>query len=231
MSGTFFDPMLQATTVVLESKRDYIGERTLLALMRPNETLPGSRAGGRKALPIPGSGSGSLLEEFAQARAVGTRHLSGGRHAVRLHVFANEFDDVVHRSAGLEDAGYADFLEALNILIGNNAADQNEHIVHLVLLEQVHDARDDGIVCPGKDRQTDDLHIFLQRGAHNHFGRLPEARVNDFHAGVAQGSGNHFGAAIVAVEAGFGNQNANLRLSGHREHLTTERTGSTVRIC
>ena len=37
-------------------------------------------------------------------------------------MFADEFDDVIHWSAGLENSGYANFLEALDILIGDDAA-------------------------------------------------------------------------------------------------------------
>ena len=123
---------------------------------------------------------------------------------MRLHVCPDELDDVVHGGAGLEDAGHADFLEALDILIGNDAAHQHEDIVHFVLLEQVHYAWDDGVVRAGQDRETDDLHVFLQRGVDDHFGRLAESGVNDFHAGVTQGAGNDLGAAIVAVEARLG---------------------------
>src|SRR5580700_2547498 len=72
----------------------------------------------------------------------------------------------------------------------------------------------------GKNRQANDLNIFLQRRAHNHLRSLPQPGVNHFHAGIAQGARNHFGAAIVPVEPRFGHQHANLEVS-HSIHLNT----------
>src|SRR5216684_3319207 len=102
------------------------------------------------------------------------------------HMLSNEFDDVVHGSAG----------------------------------------REDGVVRAGKNREADDLYVFLQRSVDDHFGRLAEAGVNDFHAGVAQGAGNYFGAAVVAVETGLGDEDADVGVR-HRVHLITEGAGST----
>ena len=102
-----------------------------------------------------------------------------GRYAVRLHVLADELDDVVHGRAGLKDSGYSDFLEAFDVLVGNDATDQHQHVVHMVLLEKVHHARDDGIVRAGKNRETDDLNIFLKRRVDHHLRRLAQAGVDE----------------------------------------------------
>ena len=51
-------------------------------------------------------------------------------------------------------------------------------------------------------------------GGGDHFGRLAQAGVDHFHAGIAQGAGDHLGAAVVAVEAGLGDQDADF-LVGH----------------
>ena len=141
---------------------------------------------------------------------------SSGGDAFELHAAADEFDDVVHRGAGLEDAGNADLFEAVDILIGDDAADEDEHVVHFVLLEQIHDARDDGVVRTGKNGKADDLDIFLQGGADDHFGGLAEAGIDDLHAGIAQGASDHLGAAVVAVETGLGDEDTDFGLSGHR---------------
>src|SRR5664279_4760930 len=47
--------------------------------------------------------------------------------------------------------------------------------------------------------------------------KLAEPGVNHFHAGIAQGAGNDFGAAVVAVEAGLGNQYTDFAVGGHDE--------------
>src|SRR5208282_117979 len=158
-------------------------------------------------------------------------------HAVRLHVLANKLHDVVHRGAGLEDGGHADFLEPFDILIGDDAADHYHHIIHFVLLQQVHHARHDGVVRAREDRQPDDLHVFLERRADNHLRRLAQAGVDDLHAGIAEGAGNNLGAAVMAVEAGLRYQDADLGVGRHRDHLITgdpeehrgKRTGGVAR--
>ena len=62
----------------------------------------------------------------------------------------------------------------------------------------------------GKDGEADDVDVFLQRGGGDHFGGLAQAGVDHFHARVAQRARDDFGAAVVAVEAGLGDQHAYL---------------------
>src|SRR5579863_1214258 len=133
----------------------------------------------------------------------------------RSYVAANKSHDVVHGGAGLEHSGDTDFLQGIDILIGNDSADQYQNVVHLVLLEQVHHPGHDSIVRARKNRQTDDLHIFLQGGAHNHFGGLPQSGVNHFHARIAQGASNYFGPAVMSVKSGLGHQHADFKISHH----------------
>src|SRR5262249_36242679 len=114
------------------------------------------------------------------------------------------------RGAGLEDCGHPGFLETVDVLIGDNAAHEDDDVVHLVLLEQVHHARNDRVVRAGEDRKSNYLNVFLQRGGHNHFGSLADACVDDLHASIAQCTGDNFGASVVPVEAGFGYQHTNL---------------------
>jgi len=61
-------------------------------------------------------------------------------------------------------------------------------------------------LCAAQDRQSNHLHVFLERGARDHLGRLPKAGVNDLHAGVAERASNYFGAPVVAVQAGLGDK-------------------------
>ena len=60
-----------------------------------------------------------------------------------------------------------------------------------------------------QDREADDVDVFLHGGGGDHLGRLVQPGVDDFHAGVAQRGGDDFRAAVVAVEAGFGDKNTN----------------------
>ena len=106
------------------------------------------------------------------------------------------------------------FFSGGNISFGNDAADEHSHVVHAFGLQQVHQLRADGVVRAGKNGQADDVHIFLNGGGSNHFRSLPQAGVDHFHAGVAQGARDDLGAAVVAVETGLGDQNANFLGSG-----------------
>src|SRR5580700_9409071 len=54
--------------------------------------------------------------------------LPDGRHGRAFHIGADEFYDVVHRGSRLKDCCYAEFLQGLDILVGNDAADEHEDV-------------------------------------------------------------------------------------------------------
>ena len=53
------------------------------------------------------------------------------------------------------------------------------------------------------------------RGVDNLLRGLPQAGVDDFHPRIAQGARHNLGPPVVAVQAGFGNQNSNSFVHGH----------------
>ena len=65
-----------------------------------------------------------------------------------------------------------------------------------------------------QDRQPDDVDVLLERRRRDHLGRLAEARVDDLEALVAEAAGEDLGAAVVAVEAGLGDEHLD-RAVGH----------------
>jgi len=71
-------------------------------------------------------------------------------------------------------------------------------------------------VSAGEDGEADAVDVLLNGGGDDHLRGLAEAGVDDLHAGVAEGSGDDFGAAVVAVEAGFGDQDTDWRGRRHR---------------
>ena len=85
-------------------------------------------------------------------------------------------------------------------------------------MQQLHQARAQRVVRAGKNREADDVHVFLHRRRSDHLRRLAQPGVDHFHAGVAQRARDDLCAAVVAVEAGLGNQHAYLFLL----HLDTE---------
>ncbi len=81
----------------------------------------------------------------------------------------------------------------------------------------MRDAGDDDVVSAGEDGEADAVDVFLDGGGDDHLGGLAEAGVDDLHAGVAEGAGDDFCAAVVAVEAGFGYEDADWgRRNSHR---------------
>src|SRR5262245_30514045 len=126
----------------------------------------------------------------------------------RARVGVDEIDDLLHRRAGKEDAFDADGGELGNVDVRNDPADHHEHIVQPLLLEEIHEPRRDVIVRAGEDRQADDVGVLLQRGRHDLLGCLAKAGIDDFHPGIAQRPGDDLGAAIMTIETGLGNDDA-----------------------
>ena len=56
----------------------------------------------------------------------------------------------------------------------------------------------------GEHGNPDRVRVLLNDGLHDLFRRLVQPCVDDLHAGVPQRPGDHLRAAIVPVEAGFG---------------------------
>ena len=57
-----------------------------------------------------------------------------------------------------------------------------------------------------QDREADDVDVLLEGRRDDHLRRLAQAGVDDLEAFVAEAAGEHLGAAVVAVEAGLGDE-------------------------
>ena len=93
--------------------------------------------------------------------------------------------------------------------------------------------REQGHVRARHDRQPDRVHRFLHGRGGDHLGRLVQAGVDDLVAGVGQRPGHHLGAAIVAVQPGLADQDAQLARPGRRRRpagspLDSMRTSFTL---
>ena len=78
--------------------------------------------------------------------------------------------------------------------------------------------RDERHVRAGEDRQPDGVGVLLEHGLDDLLRRLVQAGVDDLHAGVAQRAGDDLRAAVVAVEAGLGDDDADLARGGGGGH-------------
>lgn len=63
-------------------------------------------------------------------------------------------------------------------------------------------------MSPGKNRKTHDIDVFLNRRLNHHLRSLMKTRIDDFESRIAQRTSDHFCAAIMAIEAGFCDQNS-----------------------
>ena len=114
----------------------------------------------------------------------------------------------LHRAARQEDPGDAHRLQLRNVDVRDDAADEHAHVVETLLAQQLHQPRADVHVRAAQDRQADDVGILLQRGRGDLLGRLPQAGIDHLHAGIPQRAGDDLGAAVVAVEARFGDHHS-----------------------
>ena len=88
-----------------------------------------------------------------------------------------------------------------------------------VLAEQFDDALEQRHVRPGEDGQPDGVGVLLHDGLDDLLRRLVQTGVDDLHAGVAQRASDHLGAAIMTVQTGFGDDDADA--TGHGAQRTS----------
>ena len=74
--------------------------------------------------------------------------------------------------------------------------------------EQLDQRAEQRHVRPGEDGQADQVGVLLDRGLHDLLGRLVQPGVDDLVTGVAQRAGHDLGAAVVPVEAGLADDDA-----------------------
>ena len=141
-----------------------------------------------------------------------------------------EGSDLGDRRPGAEDLGHTGLAQCGHVVVRDDPANRDEDIVHTAIAEQRRDPWHEGHVRTGQDGQADDVDIFLERGRGDHLGRLSEARVDDLEALVAQPTREHLGAAVVAVEAGLGDQHLERSVS-HGAIVAHPTTGSAVAGC
>src|SRR5262245_9043823 len=85
--------------------------------------------------------------------------------AAPLSLFAYMFADIRHnvfgRCARLKNLSDAHFLQLRDVLIRNDTADQNQHIVEPFFLHQFHDSRAQRHVGSGQHGESDNVGVFL----------------------------------------------------------------------
>src|SRR5580704_7484487 len=61
----------------------------------------------------------------------------------------------------------------------------------------------------GKQTNTENVDIFLNRSDNNFFRRFVQPRVDDIHSRIAQAPGDNLGSTFVTIKPNFGDKNTN----------------------
>ena len=120
----------------------------------------------------------------------------------------DEVDDVLGGSSREKNFGDAGFFQGGDVGFGDDAAEEDGDVIHAFFVKHGHELGADGVVRAGKNGEADDVNVFLNGGGSDHLGSLAQTGVDYLHAGVAEGAGDDFCAAVVAVETGFGDEDA-----------------------
>ena len=113
-----------------------------------------------------------------------------------------------------------DVLQFRNIDVGDDAADDHQHVVQPFSSSSCMILRADVHVRAGQDRQADHVRILLERRGDDLLGRLAQPGVDHFHPGVTQRARDHLRATIVAVQTGLGDDDANVAHQGLSSQLS-----------
>lgn len=119
-------------------------------------------------------------------------------------MLAQEIYYGIQRCSWAEDLRYSLLLERWNVGLRDCASENYENVFGLLLLEEREQARNECVVRSAEDAEADAVYVFLDCGVDDGFGGLAESCVEHFHACVAERVGDDFGAAVVSVEAYFG---------------------------
>ncbi len=106
----------------------------------------------------------------------------------------------------MEDFCHTKFLQFERVIAGDRTTHDDQHIRHIFFAQQFHNSRHNRFVSARQNGEANDLHILLESRVNNHLRRLPKTSVDDFHPRITKGSCDHLRAAVVSIEARFGDE-------------------------
>src|SRR5436190_11389652 len=131
-------------------------------------------------------------------------------------------DQLTGGSARAEKSSDAARLQRFDILFRDDSAAGDQDVIPTRVANEVLHAWDQRHVSPTQNRETDYIDVFLNRRGRDHLGSLMKSSVDDFHSRVTERGGDDFCAAVVSVEARFGDEYSNwshcgIKVSGNVE--------------
>src|SRR5262245_35301485 len=114
--------------------------------------------------------------------------------------------DLGQRRTHRKHPRHAQRQQRLDVARRDDAADDHADPVGALGPQPLQHPRGQRQMRTGQDRQPDHVHVLLDGLGHDLLGGPLESGVHHLDTGVTQGVGDHLGAAVVAVEAGLGDQ-------------------------
>src|SRR5262249_40053728 len=149
--------------------------RRARALMRfsgmPHRPKPPSRM-------LAPSGTRATAASALEILAGTTTSSGAAARPPRTHLVADVFDGVLGRSPWTEELAGAEAQERLLVFPRYDAAAGHEHLAGTLLSQELKNAREERHVRSRKNGQGDDVDVLLHGRAHDHLGRLVQARVD-----------------------------------------------------
>ena len=112
--------------------------------------------------------------------------------------------DLVERRARGEDPRDASQFQGRDVVVRDDAADDQEDVLTTLTLQEVDDARHEDEMRPRQERETEDVGVLLDDGLDDLLRCLVKSGVDDFETGVPQRPRDDLRAPIVSIETGFG---------------------------
>ena len=116
-------------------------------------------------------------------------------------------DEFRGRRTWRKDFADAGFLERRNIRLRNDAAADDEDVVHAFSTDEIDDLREEMRMCARKDGHRDDVDVFLKGSFCDLLRRAAKTRVNNLKTCVAKCASNDLCAAVMTVKTWLSNEN------------------------
>src|SRR5512139_329255 len=134
---------------------------------------------------------------------------------VALHIIVDELHDVGGARSGSKYSSNTRLLQLWNVLLGDDAAADHEDVAQLLLLEQLHHAREKVGVYPAQTAQADNIRVFLEGRVYHHLRCLPQSGVDDLHPGLGENARQELRPPIVAIQTRLRHDDLDFLLGCH----------------
>src|SRR5262249_4502416 len=106
--------------------------------------------------------------------------------------------------------GHAQLLQLEDVGVGDDAAAEEDDVVHAAFLEAPDDLREDRHVRAREQAHSEDVHVFLHGRVDDLLRGAMQAGVDDVHARVTEAPRHDAHAAVVAVQPHLRQQDSNV---------------------